>query len=728
MTANFTPTMSSIKDMKPFRFWCQKVLPTVYDDSLSYYELLNKVVFYLNEMVDNVDLLNDNVTRIYDAYVLLQDYVNNYFAENIPEMVYEKLFELVQEGILGFVTPNMFGAKFDGVTDDTDAVVQAHDYANEHVVPVVYPSGRILISATNSHPVVKTSTYFYGTEIIINRTNNDKIIFEILPDEDEHSVTLTPAQIIQLTEGATEVTFLGNYPNTYVSFDTNIKVGKRLNHNYNLLYKESCMVNKYGAIMDGGLIRTMADASSILMYYQNLIQKPLEFNGATFVLSDEDYDVMAHVRINRNGTIIKNISSYIDKQPISTSTDYKGELFTVERACNVRFYNLNCRNLGNDYGSKSNTLSQTTYVIHASLANRLSVSDSLIYGAWGPIQTEFTKNATFENLTVGRIDNHYLAKDYIVDNCTLTSSQSAIKVGYGVGQFVIKNTHWVKQYDYDTSADSTCIECRNEISALFAGELIIENCDVQYCFGTNVKFLIGNQNHNWNFGEGGSSLFEMHTPSIKINGLTFSGDVSSIYLVDFACTETDSYVYTSGNKIHIGDLNASNIVNNSTAERIYIGYRYLSDVVYNKNTILLEGHFNTHVHYFSRGTDKLIINNALFDNNKNIQFNENSDCNTCIVKNSYIDNNNSYHSCNNVFLMNNIIHVGNVSTELKLLGIAQNIWLNNIIDCTDETVTTFNMTADSVIMNGNVSNAVLPTTPYNMETMLLSYNDLTNSI
>ena len=33
---------------KPFRFWCQHVLPQVYDDSLSYMELLNKVIVYIN--------------------------------------------------------------------------------------------------------------------------------------------------------------------------------------------------------------------------------------------------------------------------------------------------------------------------------------------------------------------------------------------------------------------------------------------------------------------------------------------------------------------------------------------------------------------------------------------------------------------------------------------------------------------------------------------------------
>ena len=38
-----------------FRYWCHKVLPLVYDDSLSYYELLCKVMKKLNEIIDTVN-------------------------------------------------------------------------------------------------------------------------------------------------------------------------------------------------------------------------------------------------------------------------------------------------------------------------------------------------------------------------------------------------------------------------------------------------------------------------------------------------------------------------------------------------------------------------------------------------------------------------------------------------------------------------------------------------
>lgn len=50
--ANFTPSRGNYNDLKPFRFWCQKILPLVYDDSMSYYEVLAKLTAKLNEVIE----------------------------------------------------------------------------------------------------------------------------------------------------------------------------------------------------------------------------------------------------------------------------------------------------------------------------------------------------------------------------------------------------------------------------------------------------------------------------------------------------------------------------------------------------------------------------------------------------------------------------------------------------------------------------------------------------
>lgn len=47
-----------------FQFWCQKILPLVYDESLSYYEVLCKVRDILNNVINNVNALNQ-ITQEY---------------------------------------------------------------------------------------------------------------------------------------------------------------------------------------------------------------------------------------------------------------------------------------------------------------------------------------------------------------------------------------------------------------------------------------------------------------------------------------------------------------------------------------------------------------------------------------------------------------------------------------------------------------------------------------
>lgn len=46
---------TAVENVSKLRFWCQKVLPLVYDDSLSYYEVLCKTVDKINELRDAVE-------------------------------------------------------------------------------------------------------------------------------------------------------------------------------------------------------------------------------------------------------------------------------------------------------------------------------------------------------------------------------------------------------------------------------------------------------------------------------------------------------------------------------------------------------------------------------------------------------------------------------------------------------------------------------------------------
>ena len=79
-------TPCPVKPLKHFRFWCQKVLPLVYDDSLSYYEVLCKVVTYINQIIDSENQIIENVEQLKEELEEVQDWINNFdtsFAESI---------------------------------------------------------------------------------------------------------------------------------------------------------------------------------------------------------------------------------------------------------------------------------------------------------------------------------------------------------------------------------------------------------------------------------------------------------------------------------------------------------------------------------------------------------------------------------------------------------------------------------------------------------------------
>lgn len=79
--SQIVPSMQPTSTVAGFKFWCQKVLPLVYDDSLSYYEVLNKMLVYLNDVIDNINATTANVEELEDDFLLLQTYVNNFFDD-----------------------------------------------------------------------------------------------------------------------------------------------------------------------------------------------------------------------------------------------------------------------------------------------------------------------------------------------------------------------------------------------------------------------------------------------------------------------------------------------------------------------------------------------------------------------------------------------------------------------------------------------------------------------
>lgn len=187
--ADFTPDLGNYKTLQPFRYWCQKVLPLVYDDSLSYYELLCKVVDYLNKTMEDVETLHGDVTNIHTAYDELQSYVNNYFSTlDVQVEINNKLDEMAKNGELSEIINNMllnlryvnvcnYGADPSGVAASDDSFINAINVAINKNYALFIPCGiykitkKIVITGYKNN--YNTFKIICNNSVIKSYVNND---------------------------------------------------------------------------------------------------------------------------------------------------------------------------------------------------------------------------------------------------------------------------------------------------------------------------------------------------------------------------------------------------------------------------------------------------------------------------------------------------------------------------------------------------------------------------
>ena len=103
--------MEPLMKYPPLRNFCQTVLPAVYDDSLSYYEVLCKVVKLLNEntgifntLVERINLNTEEINKLKELFQQFIDSgFDDYYKEQVEEWINNNL-----EYIFGTMAKQVF--------------------------------------------------------------------------------------------------------------------------------------------------------------------------------------------------------------------------------------------------------------------------------------------------------------------------------------------------------------------------------------------------------------------------------------------------------------------------------------------------------------------------------------------------------------------------------------------------------------------------------------------
>lgn len=115
-----------------FRMWCQQNFPFIEEDfdALTNYQLLCKIVEYLNTVIDSQNTTNENVSIINNNFLELKqtlekeyndlyDYVNNL---DLQEYVNKKLDEMAESGQLQELFDNLASTKLNNYSNSNQAI------------------------------------------------------------------------------------------------------------------------------------------------------------------------------------------------------------------------------------------------------------------------------------------------------------------------------------------------------------------------------------------------------------------------------------------------------------------------------------------------------------------------------------------------------------------------------------------------------------------------------
>ena len=365
-----------------------------------------------------------------------------------------------------------YGAVGDGITDDFDAVVNAHAAANEAGLSVRADAGATYyIGGANKTAQIQTDTDWGDAKFIIDDTNVENRSSHLFNVSSKLPVTrITTVKTLKKDQGKLDWS-LPNNSFVVVTDNTTkryIRAGRNANSGHDQL--DVFVVDQNGNVdMKTPIIWDFDNISSMTAY--PIDPETLTVRGGHFTTIANQTDLAAYynrgIGITRSNVVIDGVVHAITGEP-EHHAPYGGFIaisscdgITVQN-CKLSGHITALTTQGWTTGTYDITVNRSTNVTFKNCSQLNDIHDTKRWGIFG---SNWSKNLTFDTVEFSRFDAHMGVANATIKNSVL--GHLGINL-IGIGTFLVENTK---------VCGLNFINLRGDYGSTFEGEVIIRNCE-----------------------------------------------------------------------------------------------------------------------------------------------------------------------------------------------------------------------------------------------------------
>ena len=410
-----------------------------------------------------------------------------------------------------------FGAIGDGITNDFDAIINAHNEANKTGATVsANPNATYYIGGDSKTAIIKTNTNWGNAKFIIDDTNVLDRRIPVFHVMSSHSI-VDITNIKTLVKNQNKLDLELEHDALILAIDNTTMrfIREGLNPDNGTQQTDIFIVDKHGNVdPKTEIIWDFTNISSLTAYPIDKEILTLASGVFTTLANKEEavYNYFSrHIKIERSNVVIDGLVHYISGEDEKIGAPYSGfvsathcanlciqnSTFTGHRT----YWTTGRANLPVQMGTYDILIDESVNILIKNCTQTNDISDD---DYWGVFSSNFTKNIIFDRVNFSRFDAHKGTTNTIIRNSSI--GHMGVKL-IGSGNCIIENT---KIYGHQL------VELRADYGSTWEGEIAIINCEfTPHKMDQNPGVIIGAEyNGLHDFG------YKCYMPSkILIDGL-----------------------------------------------------------------------------------------------------------------------------------------------------------------------------------------------------------------